>query len=112
MGCLNDKPASDPRSGSGSSMPKGSKGQQKRQSDVLQSSNSPLTAEDIEMRSEYSKEIKSVNLRTLALSYGWLSQRGYYPDSKWKHIKLYHNNVTVYLSLHHSFYMITLFSAH
>jgi len=50
--------------------------------DMIQTTNSPLSAEEIESRIECSKDIRVVNIGALSLAYGYLTQRGYYPDCK------------------------------
>ena len=47
---------------------------------TIETTNSPLTSQDIEMRIDCSKDIQTINLGSVAISYAWVSQRGYYPD--------------------------------
>ena len=71
MGCCNSKSNSNSKRGS------------KTGGDiVLETTNSPLSPYEIECRVEASKVVQTINLGDIAISYAWLSQRGYYPDGK------------------------------
>jgi len=47
----------------------------------------PLTAQQIQARSDCPLDCKYLEVGDLRLRYAWVSQRGYYPDSKFHTIR-------------------------